>query len=170
MIARVYRQDWRVPSIGIRPGVVYGVGRDQGMTSRTTSAILAAALGREYEVPFTGPVSYLYAGEIAAAFVQAVARDGDGAAVFDCNGSVSTVGEGLGVLRRLAPGARLHARGEPLPFPAWDHDARLRAHVGDYGAISLEDGIAETFHAFRALAREGRAPELQAEAPPARLV
>ena len=157
MIARVYRQDWRVPSVGIRPGVVYGLGRDQGMTSGTTFAILAAALGREYEVPFTGPVSYLYAGEIAAAFVQAVARDGDGAPVFDCNGSVSTVGAGLEILRRLAPGARLHARGEPLPFPAWDHDARLRAHIGDYGAISLEDGITETFHAFRAPAREGPA-------------
>ena len=50
-----------MPSIGIRPGVVYGVGRDQGMTSKTTLAILAAALGREYEVPFRGSVSYLYA-------------------------------------------------------------------------------------------------------------
>ena len=158
VIARVYRQDWQVPSVGIRPGVVYGVGRDQGMTSRTTFAILAAALGCEYEVPFTGRVSYLYAGEIAAAFVQAVARDGEGSAVFDCNGTVATVGEGLEILRRLAPGARLHARGEPLPFPAEDHDSRLREHIGDYGTISMEEGIAETFHAFRALAREGRAP------------
>ena len=31
---------------GIRPGVVYGVGRDQGLTSKTTVAILAAAAGR----------------------------------------------------------------------------------------------------------------------------
>ena len=28
-IARTYWQDWTVPSIGLRPGIVYGVGRDQ---------------------------------------------------------------------------------------------------------------------------------------------
>ena len=30
MIAQVYCQDWGVPSVGLRPGVVYGIGRDQG--------------------------------------------------------------------------------------------------------------------------------------------
>ena len=44
-IARTYWQDWQVPSIALRPGIVYGVGRDQGMTSKTTVAILAAAAG-----------------------------------------------------------------------------------------------------------------------------
>ena len=155
-IARVYAQDWEVPSIGIRPGVVYGVGRDQGMTSKTTVAILAAALGKEYEVPFRGSVSYLYAGEIASAFVRAVSRDGDGAPVFDCNGVIATVDEGLDALRRLVPGARVRAGGDPLPFPADDCDAVLRAHIGDYGAISLEEGTAETLRAFEVLVRDGR--------------
>jgi nucleoside-diphosphate-sugar epimerase len=41
--AKVYSNDWGVHSVGLRPGVVYGVGRDQGMTSKTTVAILAAA-------------------------------------------------------------------------------------------------------------------------------
>jgi len=40
--AKVYSQDWAVHSVGLRPGVVYGVGRDQGLTSKTTVAILAA--------------------------------------------------------------------------------------------------------------------------------
>src|SRR6266446_6901864 len=64
-IAKVYSEDWNVASVGIRPGVVYGVGRDQGLTSKTTFAILAAAAGRPYEVPFSGAVSWLYAGEVA---------------------------------------------------------------------------------------------------------
>ena len=156
--ARVYWQDWQVPSTGIRPGVVYGVGRDQGMTSRTTFAILAAVLGREYEVPFSGAVSWLYAGEIAAAFVQAVSREREGAAVFDCNGVVATVEEGLEVLRRLRPGARVRASGDPLPFPAEDRDGALRAHIGDYGAISIAEGTAETLRAFEVLVRQGRVP------------
>ena len=32
-IARIYSQDWNVPSIGLRPHTVYGPGRDQGLTS-----------------------------------------------------------------------------------------------------------------------------------------
>ncbi len=155
-LARVYWRDWQVPSIGIRPGVVYGVGRDQGMTSKTTVAILAAALGREYEVPFSGAVSYLYAGEIAAAFVQSVSREREGAAVFDCNGRVASVEEGLETLRRLRPGARVRSSGAPLPFPADDTDALLRAHIGDYGSISVEEGTAETLSAFEALLEQGR--------------
>src|SRR6266581_6345086 len=53
-IAKVYSGDWGIHSLGIRPGVVYGVGRDQGLTSKTTVAILAAAAGKPYEVPFSG--------------------------------------------------------------------------------------------------------------------
>ena len=155
-IARTYWQDWAVPSLALRPGIVYGVGRDQGMTSKTTVAILAAAAGRDYEVPFTGAVSYLYAGEVAAAFLQALSRDGDGAPVFDCNGIVVPIEDALAALRRLAPGARVHATGDPIPFPMEDTDALLRAHVGDYGSISVEDGTAETFRAFQVLLQDGR--------------
>ena len=158
-IARPYWRDWQVASVGIRPGVVYGVGRDQGMTSKTTVAILAGAVGKKYEVPFRGAVSYLYAGEIASAFVRAVSRDGEGAPVFDCSGVVATVEEGLDTLRRLAPGARVCAGGDPLPFPAEDRDALLRAHIGDYGAISLEEGTAETLRAFEVLVRDGKVSE-----------
>ena len=155
-MARVYWNDWEVPSIGIRPGVVYGVGRDQGMTSKTTVAILAAAAGRAYEVPFSGIASYLYAGEIASAFVRAVSRDGEGAPVFDCNGTCATVEDALETLRRLAPGARVGTSGGPLPFPFEDSDALLRAHIGDYGTISVEEGTVETFRAFQILLQDGR--------------
>lgn len=156
LVARVYFQDWAVPSVGLRPGVVYGVGRDQGLTSKTTVAILAAAAGVPYDVPFTGPVSFLYAGEVAAAFVRAVSRPGNSAYVFDINGVASNVEEGLEVVRKLAPGARVGATGDPLPFPADCSDEPVRGHLGDYGAISLEDGITETFRAFQVLLQAGK--------------
>jgi hypothetical protein len=53
MTAKDSFQDWAVPSIGIRPGVVYGIGRDLGLTSKTTIAILAAAAGKPHT---DGPV------------------------------------------------------------------------------------------------------------------
>ena len=43
--ARIYWADSGVASVGLRPMTVYGVGRDQGMTSSPTVAIAAAVLG-----------------------------------------------------------------------------------------------------------------------------
>ena len=156
MIARVYAQDWGVPSVGLRPGVVAGVGRDQGLTSKTTQAILAAAAGRPYEVPFTGPVSFLHAGEIAWTFIAAVSAERNGAPVFDVNGRATTVVDILSAIRALAPDARLTSSGAPLPFPADLSDAPVRAFLGASAPVSLADGVGETFRAFRALLQSGK--------------
>jgi nucleoside-diphosphate-sugar epimerase len=50
--ARISYQDDGISSIGLRPYIVYGPGRDQGMTSGPTKAILAAVLGQPYHIGF----------------------------------------------------------------------------------------------------------------------
>lgn len=159
MIARVYAQDWQVPSVGLRPGVVYGVGRDQGVTSKTTVAILAAAADRPYAMPFSGAVSALHAGEAASAFIRAVSTPRDQAPVFDLNGIATTVEDWLAHIRRLQPQARLTIAGDPLPFPADLSDAPVRDYLGDYGQVPLATGIERTFEAFRGLLAEGALSE-----------
>jgi nucleoside-diphosphate-sugar epimerase len=155
MIARTYAEDWAVPSVGIRPGVVYGVGRDQGMTSKTTVAILAAAAGRPFTVPFSGEVSALHAGEIASAFIKAVSKERAGAPVFDLNGRATSVAEWLDLVRAVAPGARLAISGDPLPFPADLSDEPVRQYLGDYGPVPLKEGIEATYAAFKRLLASG---------------
>ena len=85
-----------------------------------------------------------------------MSRDREGAPVFDCVGRSTMVEDGLAALRRLVPDARVNAGGDPLPFPFEDRDARLREHIGDYGAISVEEGTAETLRALRVLLQDGR--------------
>ena len=150
-IALVYSGDWGVHSVGIRPGVVYGVGRDQGLTSKTTVAILAAAAGKPYDVPFSGGVSWLYTGEVASAFVRAVSRERTGAPVFNMNGVHAPVEEGLAILKKIAPAAKLTSSGQPLAFPMHLPDAPLRDFLGEYGTATLAEGIRETYDAFRSL-------------------
>ena len=154
-IALVYSADWGVHSVGIRPGVVYGVGRDQGLTSKTTVAILAAAAGKPYEVPFSGGVSWLYTGEVASAFIRAVAKERAGSKVFNMNGVHAPVDEGLAILRKLAPQARITSSGEALAFPMHLPDEPLREFLGDYGRASLAEGIRETYGTFRSLISRG---------------
>jgi nucleoside-diphosphate-sugar epimerase len=155
-IARVYWQDWQVPSVGIRPGIVYGVGRDQGMTSKTTLAMLAAAAGKPYTIPFSGAVSWLHAGECASAFVRAVAAPRSGAPVFNMNGTYAPVAEGVAILKRIAPQANIEVNGPPIAFPMDRSDDPLRAHVGDYGRVPLADGILDTYESFKRLLASGK--------------
>jgi nucleoside-diphosphate-sugar epimerase len=153
--ARVYHQDWGVPSTGIRPGVVYGVARDQGLTSKTTVAILAAAAGRPYTIPFTGAVSALHAGEVASAFICAVARDRSEARVFDLNGRPTSVAAWLDLLRQIAPAAELSMDGAELPFPADLSDDPIQSYLGDYGPVPLEAGVRATYDSFKTLLAKG---------------
>jgi len=153
--SRVYAQDWHIPSVGLRPGVVYGIGRDQGMTSKTTVAILAAAAGKPYTIPFRGPVSWLHAGEVASAFIKAVSRDRNGAEVFDINGVASTVEQSVELIRKIAPDAKIEISGEALPFPMALSDQPVRSFLGDYGAMALEDGIRQTLEVFSSLLAKG---------------
>lgn len=146
--AKVYSEENGLHSVGIRPGVVYGVARDQGMTSKTTVAILAAATANAYTIPFSGDVSWLFAGEVASAFIRSVSCDRTGAPVFDLNGKLASVQEGVNILKALAPEASITITGEPLAFPMDHSDDPLKAYIGDYGQVSLQQGIQATYERF----------------------
>jgi len=79
-IAKVYSEDWNVASVGIRPGVVYGVAADQGLTSKTTFAILRRRRGQALRGAFfRGRIVAVRRGEVASAFIHAVSRERKGA-------------------------------------------------------------------------------------------
>ena len=58
-------------------------------------------------------MSWLYAGEVASAFIHAVSRERKGAPVFDMNGVYAPVEEGLRIFRQLAPSAAITSSGQP---------------------------------------------------------
>jgi nucleoside-diphosphate-sugar epimerase len=155
-MAGVYWQDWQVPSVGIRPGVVYGPGRDQGMSAAPTVAMLAAVTGAAYEIPFTGPFPFLYVREAAAAFVQAVANPNTGAQVFDLNGVGSTIEDVAAIIKARYPDAKVTQKGNRFPFPDEITDAPLAAGIGGYRKWPLEAGVAETLSLFNDLVDSGK--------------
>lgn len=155
-IAKIYYQDWKVPSIGIRPGIVYGVGRDQGMTSKTTVATLAAAANINYTIPFSGPISALHAGEVASALIKTVSKERDDALVFDMNGVFTTVEKWVSILKKIEPSAKIKFEGDPIPFPFHLSDEPLRKYIGQYENIDLEFGIKQMFDSFKNLLSQGK--------------
>ena len=158
-ISEVYWQDHKVPSICLRPAIVNGVGRDQGMTSKQTVAMLAAALGEPYDIPYTGNVSHLSAAEVASAFIHCVAFDGDGAFVFDIFGESINIDDTIKMINTIKPNSKISSSGSNMPFPSILSDEPLRNHlkerIGDYGMIDTMTMISETIKAFEILIQNG---------------
>jgi nucleoside-diphosphate-sugar epimerase len=156
--ARIYYQNDGISSIALRPSTVYGVGRDQGMTSGPTKAIKACVAGRSYTIVFTGRVDMQYVRDIAFTFLRAARAGMQGARVYAPRGAVVSMDEILAAIRAEFPeaGGLIRAEGKPLPMPSDVDDSALRRDFNDLPATALEDGIRETAQIFRRLQRENR--------------
>lgn len=155
--ARLYWQDWQVSSVGLRPYIVFGVGRDQGVTSDIAQAIRAAAEGKPYHIQFGGPVGLQYADDVAQMFIAAARANIQTAAVCNLRNDVIEVDEFVRLLRQAAPQAHITCQTDkPLPFPANLDDSGLRHILGTVPHTSLETAIGETMAMFTRLLKQGR--------------
>lgn len=154
-IAQVYWQDWQVPSIGLRPHTVYGPGRDQGLTSAPTKAMVAAVAGQPFTIPFSGPLAFQFVDEVAEAFIRCARADVTGAYVHDLQGETTTVEAVVAAIRRHRPDAAITVDGPRLPIPAAFDDRPLRRLVGDWRPVPLDEGVARGMAAFADLVARG---------------
>jgi UDP-glucuronate 4-epimerase len=164
--ARIYALDDGIPSIGLRPMTVYGIGRDQGMTSTPTAAIAAAVLGRQYRISFSGTTLYQYAEDVATTLVAASRSGLDGAHVFNLGGSSVDMGSWIAAIESAVPSAAglITAADTQLPFPSEiAHDAL--AAIGPVPVTPYRDGIAATVQLLRQLDADGRLDPVQQGLP-----
>ena len=79
--------------MGLRPGSVYGVGRDRGITSGPTKAIKAAVIGQPYTIRFTGGLDLQYVRDTARIFIRCAEAGLTGAKVYTLRGDVMQIDE-----------------------------------------------------------------------------
>ena len=155
--ARVYREDWGVSSIGLRPYVLYGPGRDQGMTSTPTKAMLAAAAGLPYRITYGGRSGMQYTDDVARLFIAVASVPFEGAEVYNIRGSVVDMAEVVEAIEATEPRARgtITYDATPLPFPDGQDDSRLAALLGTIPYTPLNEGVATTIATFKQALRSG---------------
>ncbi len=155
--ARIYWQDWEIPTIGLRPYIVFGVTRDQGMTSDIAKALLAVAAGRPYHIRFGGPVGLQYADDVARIFI-ACARSGyQGATACNLRNDVIDVGDFVTMVKAKYPQAQLTYNADNLlPFPYDLDDSGLRGILDKVPHTALEQAIDESIAIFTELIANGR--------------
>ena len=156
--AHVYWSGDGVPSIGLRPYVVYGVGRDQGVTSTPTTAMLAAAAGLPYHITYGGQIVFQHADDTARAFIQSARSDYLGAAAYNLGGPMPHMRDVKAAIDASAPNAAESITFEDvqLPYPPVVDGSGLEAAIGTLSYTPLEEGVAETINMFRSLIAEGK--------------
>jgi UDP-glucuronate 4-epimerase len=156
--AGVYWADHQIPSIGLRPHTVYGLGRDQGVTSAATKAMLAAASGTSFQVPYGGRAELQHARDVARQFIAASRAQAQGAIVLDPPGQPVAMSDVIDAIHAAVPESvssvgfddvvsiSVPEKGETGPFIAL---------LGDLPTVSLRDGVNETIESFRGLLARG---------------
>ena len=150
-MARIYHQEYGVRSAGFRPYVVYGPGRDTGITSDITVALFHAAQTKPFRIRFGGMVALHHASDVARAFIAAALRPPAGAAVYNLRGHVCHVADVVETIEAVTGTRGLVTYDElPLPIAADLDEGAFQRDYGPFGYLPLEDGFWKTLEVWRA--------------------
>jgi len=151
-LARIFWQEEQVPSIGIRPFIVYGPGRDTGLTASPSLAMAAAAVGESYRIAFGGRTQLQYAPDVAQIFVAAARAATEGARVFHLGGPAVTVADCAAAIEAAAAGVSVAVDEDViLPFPEEFDGGPLERALGPIRWTPLEQGVRATVERLRAV-------------------
>jgi UDP-glucose 4-epimerase len=128
--------------------VVYGFGRDRGLTAGTTLAIRAAMLGQACEIAFSGPANVEY---VARCFVDCALKSPGGAPAYNMRGEVLAVADMIHIIEEMFPAARgtITSSRSPLRMANEVSDAGLQALVGPFRPVGYREGARKTAELFR---------------------
>jgi nucleoside-diphosphate-sugar epimerase len=150
--AKVYWQDYKLKTIGLRPFFVYGPGRDQGASSVPTKAMLAAAIERPYNINIGGSALFQHAEDVAAAFITAARADVEGAPCFNLGGTNASMAEVIDAIELAVPTmeGKITYDDAPMPVPEDMDDTEVEKLLGPLSWRPFPEGVATTIADFRA--------------------
>lgn len=82
LISGLFSRETGIPTVCLRPGALFGPGRDAGLTASPTTAMKHLVFGKPYEIPFCNRQDYLFSPDVGAAFGLAATAPFSGFGVF----------------------------------------------------------------------------------------
>jgi nucleoside-diphosphate-sugar epimerase len=155
--AKIY-QDKLISSIGLRPYVVYGPGRDQGISSFPTQAMLAAVTGKEFQIPFSGRSAMQYVDDVAKIFIMATKIDFQGFEMFNIKGRIVDMAEIVAAIEKAEPSAKGKITFSPNVMPTIEglEDKVLIEKFGPIPNLPFDQGVADTMAIMKKALASGR--------------
>lgn len=148
-VARAYWLDHSVPSLGLRPYIVYGPGVSSGIAAGPSIAI-AASLRREPAiVRFSGRVGFVHVGDVARLLAAAMDKPPQDSVALTMAGDTREMDDFLAELGRQTAWNGISVEGPPLRIPADLTSDPIPASLGDHPVTPIATGIANSLQTLR---------------------
>ena len=143
-IARAYFNEAGISSVGIRPYVIYGPGREIGGTAGVTLACKAAKQGDSYTVNFSGKAGFVYVQDVVDIVEMSISQIPSGALTFNINGITADVSDFINSIKKNIPQSDIAIKDNPLSVVDEIRGNEPSKTFEKFKYTSLEDGIKKT--------------------------
>ena len=143
-VARAYFNEAGISSVGIRPYVIYGPGREVGGTAGVTLACKAAKQGDSYTVNFLGKAGFVFVEDVADLVEMSIVQMPSGALTFNINGITADVSDFINLIKKNIPQSDITIKGNSLSVVNEIRGNEPSKTFKKFKYTSLEDGIKRT--------------------------
>jgi nucleoside-diphosphate-sugar epimerase len=143
-VARAYLNEDGISSVGIRPYVIYGPGREVGGTAGVTLACKAAKQGDSYTVNFSGKAGFVYVQDVVDLVEMSIGKIPSGSLTLNINGITADVSDFINLIKKNIPLSDIGIEGDPLSVVDEIRGNEPFKTFKKFKYTSLEDGIKRT--------------------------
>lgn len=143
-IARAYFNESNISSIGIRPFVIYGPGREVGGTAGVTLGCKAAKEKYSYIINFTGRAGFVFVDDVVDLVQMSIEKAPIGATTININGITTSVKNFVNIIKKNIPLANISFKGNSLAVVEEILGGEPSEVFKDFKYTSLENGIKKT--------------------------
>ena len=147
-LARAYFNESLISSVGLRPFVIYGPGREIGGTAGVTLACKAAKQNFEYTVGFSGKVGFVYVEDVTNLVERLIDKAPVGAITMNINGITTSVENFVSIIKKNIPDANIKFSGKPLSVVEEILGGEPSKTFKDFKYTSLDNGINKTINFY----------------------
>lgn len=147
-MARAYFNESLISSVGLRPFVIYGPGREVGGTAGVTLACKAAKQNFEYTVGFSGKVGFVYVEDVTNLVERLIDKAPIGALTMNINGITTSVENFVSIIKKNIPDANVKFSGKPLSVVEEILGGEPSKTFKDFKYTSLDNGINKTINFY----------------------
>lgn len=148
-ISLVYYRDHGLVTIGLRPVILYGPGREVGQTAAITMAMKSAAQGKPFRIPFRERTCFQHIDETTDIFRRCLIASPVEPVISDMGAEMQTTEDVAKAIRAVVPDADIEIGSDSRPGPLNLDDSILTKLLGGRDRVSLEDGVRQTIDHYR---------------------
>ena len=147
-VARAYFNEANISSVGIRPYVIYGPGREIGGTAGVTLACKAAKQGYNYTINFSGKAGFVFVEDVTNLVERLIDKAPIGAFTMNINGITTSVENFVSIIKKIIPDAKVKFNGKSLNVVEEILGGGPSKIFYDFKYTSLDHGINKTINFY----------------------